>query len=143
MITRYIALALGVVYLVIGIVGFIPALYTSPPAGAPHVDVTAAYGYLFGLFPVNALHDIIHIVVGIAGILCYPSLRASRYYGRILFVVFGLLTVAGFLPTLDTLNGLVPIFWADPWLHAATATVGAIAGWVTDDEQTELAPAVA
>jgi hypothetical protein len=140
--TRYIALALGVIYLVVGIIGFIPALYTSPPAGAPHVDATAAYGLLFGLFPVNALHDVLHIVVGLAGILCYASLRASRYYGRILFLVFGLLTVAGFMPTVNTLNGLVPLYSGDTWLHAATALVGAIAGWVTDEE-TELEPAIA
>src|SRR5206468_2242154 len=92
--------------------------------------------YLFGLFPVNALHDIVHIVVGLAGILSYPSLRASRYYSRILFVVFGVLTVFGFMPKLDTLNGLVPLFSPDTWLHAATAVAGAIAGWVTDGEET-------
>jgi len=135
MLTRYFALAFGVVYLIIGIVGFIPALYTAPPASAPHLDVTTAYGYLFGIFPVNALHDILHIVVGIAGILCYGSLRSSQYFGRLLFVVFGLLTVAGFISSTNTLGGLVPLFSGDTWLHAGTAILGAIFGWVTDVDE--------
>lgn len=143
MLTRYFALAFGVVYLIVGIVGFIPALYTAPPAGAPHVDATAAYGYLFGIFPVNALHDVLHIVVGLAGIVCYRRLRASQFYGRFLFLAFGLLTVAGFISSTDTLGGLIPLFSGDTWLHAGTAILGAIFGWVTDVDETQPQPVAA
>jgi membrane associated rhomboid family serine protease len=142
MLTRYFALAFGIVYVIVGIVGLIPAFYTTPPAGAPHVDVTGAYGYLFGIFPVNWLHDAVHILTGLAGIICSARLRPAVYYSRVLFLVFGLLTVLGFMPQADTLWGLVPIFGNDTWLHAATSIAGAFFGWVaTPTEDEELVPA--
>ena len=142
MLTRYFALAFGIVYVIVGIVGLIPAFYTTPPASAPHVDATAAYGYLFGIFPVNAWHDAVHILTGLAGIACSARLRASVYYSRILFLAFGLLTVLGFMPQANTLWGLVPIFGSDTWLHAVTSIAGAFFGWVAPPvEEDELVPA--
>jgi len=131
--TRYFALGLGAIYILIGIAGFIPALYTSPAANAPHVDATANYGYLFGTFPVNALADVLHIVVGVIGVACFASFAAARYYARGLFLVFGLLAVAGFLPHANTLYGLVPIFGSDTWLHFATAVAGGLFGFVVSE----------
>lgn len=141
MLARYFALVFGIVYLLVGILGFIPQLYTSPAANAPHVDVTGAYGYLLGLFPVNWLHDVVHILVGLAGIISYFRFRSARYYSRFLFLVFGLLTIFGFMPQANTLWGLVPLFGNDAWLHAATSLAGGFFGWVADtdeDEQVEL-----
>lgn len=132
--SRYFSLGIGAIYLLIGIGGFIPALYTHPAAGAPHVDVTASYGYLFGHFPVNALHDAVHIVIGIAGILCFASFRASVGYAKVLFVAYGGLAVLGFIPMADTLWGLIPIFGSDTWLHAVSAVVASYFGWVAPAE---------
>jgi hypothetical protein len=131
--TRLFALGIGIVYLLVGIVAFIPALYTSPPAGTPHVNVTASYGYLLGLFPVNALHDVVHLLVGIAGIAAAARLSSARLYCMTLFLVYGLLTFLGFIPTADTLWGLVPIFGNDTWLHAATAIAAGYFGFVASE----------
>jgi hypothetical protein len=98
------------------------------------VDVTASYGYLFGVFPVNAIHDAFHIVVGLVAILVSASFNASRYLCRILFVVFGLLTVAGFMPHANTLWGLMPLFTNDTWLHAGTCLSAALFGFVASEE---------
>ena len=131
--TRYFALGLGAIYILIGIAGFIPALYTSPAANAPHVDATANYGYLFSIFPVNALADILHILVGVIGVACFANFAAARYYARGVFLIFGLLAVAGFLPHANTLYGLVPIFGSDTWLNFATAVAGALFGFVVSE----------
>jgi hypothetical protein len=138
--TRLFSLVFGVVYTLVGLVGFVPAFRTHPAANAPHVDVTAAYGYLFGLFPVNAVHDIFHIVVGIIGIVAFTRLGLATAYCRLLFLVFGLLVVAGFMPQANTLWGVLPLFDSDTWLHAATAIAAGYFGFVAS-EPTYVEPA--
>jgi hypothetical protein len=140
--TRYFALFFGMIYVVIGIVGFIPGLHTMAPASAPHMDQTASYGYLFGLFPINALHNALHIVVGLAGIAAFPRFSLARAYCILVFLLFGLLTVMGFIPQLDTAWGWVPLFSGDTWLHAATSISGAFFAFVVPEPTTmEPAPA--
>ena len=140
--TRYFALFFGMIYVVIGIVGFIPGLHTMAPASAPHMDQTASYGYLFGLFPINALHNALHIVVGLAGIAAFPRFSLARSYCILVFLLFGLLTVMGFIPQLDTAWGWVPLFSGDTWLHAATSISGAFFAFVVPEPTTmEPAPA--
>jgi hypothetical protein len=138
--TRLFALVLGVVYLFLGILGFIPALYTTPPAGAPHLDVGGSYGYLFGIFPQNVLSDLFHILVGLAGIITGSRLALARYYSMTIFLVFGALTFVGFLTTVDTLDGILPIFGSDTWLDAATCISAGYFGFVAP-ESTHVAPA--
>lgn len=138
--TRIFSLGIGAIYILVGIIAFVPALYTSVPAGSPHIDVTGSYGLLLGLFPVNVLHDLVHILVGIAGIAAAARLGTARAYCQILFLVYGALTIAGFLPELNTLWGHLPLFGDDTWLHAASALVAGYFGFVAGEEQ-HLAPA--
>jgi hypothetical protein len=142
--TRYFSLLFGMVYLLVGIVGFIPGLHTTPPPGAPHLDQTADYGYLFGLFPINAWHNVVHFVVGLAGLVAYARFSLARAYCILLFLVFGALTFMGFIPQLDTVGGLIPLFSGDTWLHAATSLAGALFAFVAPEPTTmEPAPAAA
>lgn len=131
--TRLFSLFLGVVYIVVGIAGFIPALYTSPAANAPHLSVTASYGYLLSLFPVNAVHDVLHLLIGLAGVAASRRLASARYYCIALFVLYGLFTIAGFIPQFDTLFGLAPIFGDDTWLHAGSALLAGYFGFVAPE----------
>ncbi len=128
--TRYFALVIGAIYVIVGILGFVPAALSSPPADAPSVSVTSNYGYLLGIFPVNLLHDLVHIAVGALGLWAYTRYGAARAYSQGLAVVFGLLTVMGFFPGLKTTFGLIPLFGNDIWLHALTALVAAYFGFV-------------
>lgn len=91
----------------------------------------AGYGYLMGLFPVNVLHNIVHLVIGIWGILAYRSFGASRLFSRALAIIYLLLAVMGLIPTLNmnTTFGLVPIFGLDVGLHLVTALIAAFFGW--------------
>src|SRR3546814_14278039 len=75
----YFALAYGIVFLLVGIAGFVPGLVTGP---APVTDAPAAEaesaGHLIGLFPVNPLHNAVHIVFGIWGLAAYRRSEERR-----------------------------------------------------------------
>ena len=126
--TRNFAMVLGVIYVVVGVLGFVPPLLTSP-ADAPPLALDQAYGYLFGLFPVNILHSLVHLGVGVWGVLAARTLAAARTYAASVAVIFGVLTVMGFVPRLNTAFGFIPLFGHDVWLHALTAIVAAYFGF--------------
>jgi len=126
--TRYLALAFGIVFLLVGIAGFIPPFVSPPPTG-PDVAVDTGFGRLMGLFPINALHNLVHIVFGIWGLVAYRSFSSARLYGRGVAVIYGILAVMGLIPGLNTTFGLVPIYGHVVWLHALLAIVAAYFGF--------------
>lgn len=109
---RLYAIAFGAVYTAVGLIGFA-------------VSSTLATANLV-IFPVNVLHNLVHLLVGLAGIAAFATGRQVAYC-RAMAVVFALVTVAGFLP--QPLLGVLPIGGADIPLHAATALLAALAGW--------------
>ena len=129
MTARSFALAAGIAYLLVGVLGFLPGITQPPPAGSPDLAVDAGYGYLLGLFPINVLHNVVHLAVGAAGLAAYRSLRGGRTFARGLAIFYGALAVLGLIPGLNTTLGLIPIFGHDVWLHALTALAGAYFGF--------------
>ncbi len=127
--TRYWALVSGIAYVAVGLLAFIPSL-TPLPSGPPPIAVDTGYGFLFGIFPVNLLHNLVHLLIGVLGLLAYRSFPAARLYAQGLAVFYGLLAIMGFIPGLDTVFGLIPIFGADIGLHALTAIISAYFGWL-------------
>jgi hypothetical protein len=119
---RYFALVYGAVFLLVGVAGFVPLLLT--PSATP-----AATGLLFGLFPVNALHNLVHVAFGIWGLLAFRGFGAARVYARTVAVVYAVFVVMGLIPVLNTVWGLVPLYGHDIWLHAVLAAVAAWFGW--------------
>ena len=126
--TRTFAMIFGVVFLLVGIAGFIPPLNEPLHAGHPQVNPEGAL--LLGLFPVNALHNGVHILFGIWGLAASRSLGASITYARGVAIIYAVLTIAGFIPDLNTMFGMTPLYGNDIWLHALLALVGAYFGWV-------------
>jgi len=124
----------GLVYLVIGIFGFLPSLTHAPPVEAPHVAFERNYSYLFGLFPINLLHNVFHIVIGAWGLLASSSVDASRTFACSIAVLYGMLTLMGLFPGLNTAFGLLPLFGHAVWLHAGTALVAAYFGFAASSE---------
>jgi hypothetical protein len=135
------ALVFGAIYLLVGILGFIPGLNDHNHADMPPLTIDSFYGRLLGLFPVNLVHNAVHILIGIWGLLSAKSVGAARLFGKGLAIVYGLLTVLGLIPGANTLFGLAPIFGHDVWLHALSALVAAYFGFVARDADSDLAGA--
>lgn len=129
--SRYFALVVGIVYLLVGLLGFIPGLVSA--YNGPDLAVAAGAGNLMGLFPINILHNIVHLAIGAWGIASYRSISGSVAFARGLAIFYGLLTILGILPApLSTTFGLIPIHGADVALHAVTALIAAYFGFMAN-----------
>lgn len=132
--TRSFALVFGIVFLLAGASGFIPGLLHPVSANAPPLTVTMGYGLVMGLLPVNVLHNLVHVLFGILGIVAYGGFLAPRVYAQIVAVAYGLLVILGLLPATQTLFGLIPIYGNDVWLHLALGVVAAYFGFMPPAE---------
>ena len=127
--TSTFALIFGLAYLMAGLLGLIPAMLTPPPADAPPTTFTLLYGYLLGLFPVNLLHTLVHLVIGAWGIAAWSGRSSPISFARTLAVFYGALAIMGLLPMANTVFGMIPIHSNDVWLHGFTAVIAAYFGW--------------
>jgi hypothetical protein len=118
---RRFALIFGIVYLLVGVMGLIPALLT--PMTAPGVTVDTLSGNLLGVFPVNIVHTLVHLIFGIWGIVAYRSYSGSRSFAWVAGIVFLALALFGLIPGLNTLFGLAPLTGSDIWLHALSGVL--------------------
>jgi Domain of unknown function (DUF4383) len=118
------AVLFGVVFLVVGILGFVPAVTKGE--------------MLLGIFHVNTAHNCVHLLSGVVALLCGMSgLGASRWYFRIFGLVYALVAVLGFLNPGDTmLLGLISNNMADTWLHVAIAAVSLLIGFMPAKAET-------
>ena len=115
------ALIFGIAFLLIGLLGLLV------PGGTGMDANPETAGRLFGLFPVNLLHNLVHLAFGVWGILAARAFDAARVFGKVGAVVYGLLVVLAFID--PTTFGLVPIGSHDIWLHAILAVGLAYIGW--------------
>jgi hypothetical protein len=130
---RNFAVLFGILFLLVGVMGFIPPMLTHPdahPHGRHGVTVNAFEGYLLGLFHVNILHSIVHILFGVMGLAMSRRFDTARLYARIVAVSYAVLALMGLIPGLNTVFGLIPIHGHDVWLHLLLAGVAAYFGFV-------------
>ena len=125
---RKFALIFGLIYLLVGILGFVPAA-VHPPEMSGELVVDEGHGRLLGIFPINWLHNIVHLAIGLWGLLASRSFGGAVSFARGIAIFYGLLAVLGLIPGTNTLFGLVPIYGHDIWLHAGSAILAAYAGW--------------
>jgi hypothetical protein len=140
---RKFAMILGIAFLLIGVLGFVPPLLIQREHGAhDELRVRAFEGYLLGLFHVNILHTLVHVLFGVMGIAMSRSYDTARLYARIVAVGYGLLTIMGLVPALNTVFGLIPIHGHDVWLHALIAAASAYFGFAAPaDTEARTGPA--
>ena len=127
--TRTFAMIFGVVFLLVGILGFVPALVHPAEGGAMNMG-GHDMGMLLGMFPVNMYHNIVHILFGLWGLAASRSIGGAVVYARAGAIIYALLTVLGLIPSMNTMWGMVPLYGNDVWLHGALAVVAAYFGWV-------------
>jgi hypothetical protein len=71
---------------------------------------------VLGLFEVDLLHNLVHLVSGLAAFACFRSESLSAMYGKVMGAVYGLVTILGFFST-GSILGLISINAADNYLH--------------------------
>ncbi|GAA4046234.1 DUF4383 domain-containing protein [Agromyces indicus] len=118
------ALIVGIVFLVVGILGFIPGITTN-------VDQMQFAGHesealLMGIFQVSILHNIVHLLFGVVGLLLARTYSGSKNFLIWGGAVYALLWLYGLLVAEDSAANFVPMNDADDWLHFVLA-VGMIA----------------
>lgn len=116
--TRIVVLIFGAVYVLVGLLGFLGEPIVVEGA---HENMESASGDLLGLFPINALHNIVHLAIG-----AFLLWGATQHDRAVLSarVVGGVYLVVGLLGLVapDTF-GLMPIGGNDVWLHLASAAL--------------------
>ncbi|MGY1616000.1 DUF4383 domain-containing protein [Geodermatophilus sp. SYSU D00691] len=108
-------LVIGAIYTLIGIIGF---FVTGFDDFAAHTGET-----LIG-FMINPLHNIVHLVIGIAGLVLSRTLSGARTYGWLLAAGYGAAFVYGLFAVGEDWDFLA-LNWADNILHLVTALLGA------------------
>lgn len=115
-----VAQIVGWAFVIIGIAGFFVTGMSmeSDPEMAPK---------LLGLFPLNVLHNVVHLLFGVWGIVASRSHPSARTYDRVAGVAYlGLAVLGAFSPDMF---GMVPIGFHDIWLHVLLGLVLAMAGF--------------
>lgn len=123
---RYCALSLGILFLLLGLAGFVPA-FVAPPAD---VSFASGYGNLFGIFPTNYFHNAIGILVGLWGIAAFTSLGGSITFNQIFAFVYATHAILGLLPFTNTFFGIAPLFGNNIWFNAILAGIAYYYGFV-------------
>lgn len=113
------ALVYGIVFLIVGIGGFIPGLTTG-------IDTLQFAGHgseamLLGVFQVSILHNLVHVLYGVVGVAVARSFGASKQYLIWGGAVYAVLWLYGLLVPHDHGANFVPLNTADNWLHFALA----------------------
>ena len=112
---QWAALIVGITFLAVGVLGFIPGITTD-------VDTLEVAGHdgqakLLGVFEVSVLHNIVHLLFGIAGVAMARTDATSRLYllgGGAIYLV---LWLYGLLIGQNSEANFVPLNDADNWLH--------------------------
>jgi len=123
---RKIALLFGVVFLLVGIAGFIPGITTN--YGDLKFAGHTSDAKLLGLFEVSILHNIVHLAFGVAGILLSRAARSAATYLLVGGLIYAVVWIYGVATGEDSSANFVPLNTADNWLHLGVALVMTGAG---------------
>jgi hypothetical protein len=123
-IPEILSLAFGAIYLLIGIIGFFITGFGEFFGNAADPGVHHAGDSLLG-FMINPMHNVVHILIGVAGLVLAKNLAGARTYGWLLAVGYGAAFIYGLIAVGESwdflnLNG------ADNVLHLLTAIVGLV-----------------
>lgn len=113
------ATAVGVVFLLVGVLGFVPGITTE------YNDLNIAGhesgALLLGVFAVSVLHNIVHLLFGVAGLAMAGTAAGARSFligGGVIYLV---LWLYGLVISENSAANFVPVNTADNWLHLVLA----------------------
>lgn len=108
-------MAVAVAFLLIGVLGFVPGVTSD--YGAMEFAGNESGALLLGLFQVSILHNIVHLLYGVAGLAMGRTADGARAYlvgGGIIYLV---LWIYGLVVDETSAANFVPLNDADDWLH--------------------------
>lgn len=111
---RMLSLLFGIGFLAAGILGFVPAVTPD--------------GYLLGIFEVDSMHNLVHVVSGVIALIAASSVVYARWYFRIFGIIYALVTIAGFVLSGDLY--LMHVNFADNILHLVIAVIALYLGFI-------------
>ena len=117
---KTLSLVFGIVFLAIGLLGFVPAR-------------TDDNGMLLGIFQVSALHNVIHILSGVAALLAASRSDYARLYFRVFGTVYAIVALVGWVQG-TTVLGLIDVNLADNILHTVLAAAILAIGFALPDD---------
>ncbi len=110
----------GVVFLLLGILGFVPGITNDQ--------------MLLGIFHVNAAHNVVHLLSGAIALWAgMTSAAYARTYFRVFGIVYALVAVLGFATGNGLLLGLISNNMPDTWLHVLIAAAALALGFVVKE----------
>jgi hypothetical protein len=112
---RRAAATVGAVFLLVGILGFIPGITTN--YGSMAFAGHDSEAMLLGVFQVSILHNLVHLLFGVAGVAMARTASGARAYligGGVIYLV---LWLYGLLVDEESSANFVPMNDADDWLH--------------------------
>lgn len=127
-VVRTVAAAVGAVFLLVGVLGFVPGITTN-------FDQLAIAGResgaeLLGLFQVSVLHNVVHIAFGVFGLILARSVRGAIGFLVVGGAIYLLLWLYGTIIDLNSTNNFVPVNTADNVLHLVLGVVMVATGLV-------------
>lgn len=117
---RWAAIMCGIFFLMIGFAGFIPSVTWN------FNNIEMGYGseaMVLGLFQVSVLHNVIHLLAGLAGLVMSRFSNSARGYLRIGAGVAVVLWVFGLLVDRDSYSNFLPLNTVDDWAYFVIALV--------------------
>jgi len=109
------AMVIGAMFLIVGILGFIPGITTH--YGDMEFAGHDSGAKLLGVFQVSVLHNLVHLAFGIVGLIAAKTATAARSFLVVGGVIYLALFVYGLFVDQSDDGNFVPVNNADDWLH--------------------------
>ena len=109
------AAAVGAVFLLVGVLGFIPGITSN--YGQLEFAGAGSDAALLGLFQVSILHNIVHLLFGVLGLVMARSASGARSYLVFGGIIYLVLFLYGLVVGQNSAANFVPLNTADDILH--------------------------
>lgn len=126
---QFLAATIGAVFLLVGILGFVPGITT----GYHEMTIAGHHSgaMLLGIFSVSVLHNVVHLFFGVAGLALARTPAGARGFLVVGGIVYLVLWAYGLFVAHDGPANFVPVNTADNWLHLALGIAMLALGLIT------------